>query len=209
MSSHAASSPGAELVARLHEVSVKPLDVARLLDALTPAERIQAIRQVGRSGQRRLYELAEGFRELCLEDLVPPNRAALATVRHHGRNTLPLFTRFEKRFCRPADAEPGRPDRLYGYNFQSTSFATGPGYFVARSHGIRSEVLIDYRELPAERPPGWPEIRGNERGLARLVYGGMVDTLRGVSEHVTIGSAARHGKDLGSWFLLCREDDRP
>ena len=26
-----------------------------------------------------------------------------------------------------------------------------------------------------------------------------------VSEHVTIGSAARQGKDLGSWFVLCRE----
>jgi hypothetical protein len=33
----------------------------------------------------------------------------------------------------------------------------------------------------------------------------MTDTLRRVSEHVTIGSAARKGKDLGSWFLLTRE----
>ena len=33
----------------------------------------------------------------------------------------------------------------------------------------------------------------------------MVDTLRRVSEHVTIGSAARKGKDMGSWFALCRE----
>jgi hypothetical protein len=33
----------------------------------------------------------------------------------------------------------------------------------------------------------------------------MVDTLRRVSEHVTIGSAARNGRDLGSWFILCRE----
>ena len=49
-------------------------------------------------------------------------------------------------------------------------------------------------------------IRSNERGLGRLVYGFMVDTLRRVSEHVTIGSAARKGKDLGSWFILCREE---
>jgi hypothetical protein len=33
----------------------------------------------------------------------------------------------------------------------------------------------------------------------------MIDTVRGVSEHVTIGSAARKGKDIGSWFILCRE----
>jgi hypothetical protein len=54
-------------------------------------------------------------------------------------------------------------------------------------------------------PDGWPEIRRNERGLSRFVYGFMVDTVRGVSEHVSIGSAARHGKDMGSWFILCRE----
>jgi hypothetical protein len=38
------------------------------------------------------------------------------------------------------------------------------------------------------------------------VYGFLVDTLRAVSEHVTIGSAARKGKDMGSWFILCREE---
>jgi hypothetical protein len=26
---------------------------------------------------------------------------------------------------------------------------------------------------------------------------------------VTIGSAARKGRDLGSWFALCREDSAP
>jgi hypothetical protein len=66
-------------------------------------------------------------------------------------------------------------------------------------------VLIDYRELPAEHPEGWPAIRPNDRGVSRFVYGFMVDTLRRVSEHVSIGSAARAGRDLGSWFILCRE----
>jgi hypothetical protein len=66
--------------------------------------------------------------------------------------------------------------------------------------------LVDYCSLPPERPHGWPPIRSNERGLSRLVYGFLLDTLRGVSDHVTIGSAARKGRDLGSWFALCRED---
>ena len=49
-------------------------------------------------------------------------------------------------------------------------------------------------------------VRANERLLlGRFVYGFMIDTLRRVSEHVTIGSAARKGRDMGSWFLLCRE----
>jgi hypothetical protein len=48
-------------------------------------------------------------------------------------------------------------------------------------------------------------VRSNERVPARFVYGFMVDRLRRVSQHVTIGSANRRGRDLGSWFLLCRE----
>jgi hypothetical protein len=38
------------------------------------------------------------------------------------------------------------------------------------------------------------------------VYGWMSDAMRRVSEHVSIGSAARHGKSLGTYFVLCRED---
>ena len=66
-------------------------------------------------------------------------------------------------------------------------------------------MWVDYNQVPPSQPEGWPEIASNNRGLPRLVFGFMVDTLRGVSEHVTIGSAARRGRDLGSWFVLCRE----
>ena len=59
--------------------------------------------------------------------------------------------------------------------------------------------------MPETHPDCWPEIRPNERGLSRFVYGYMVDTLRGVTEHVAIGSAARKGRVMGSWFVLCRE----
>ena len=82
---------------------------------------------------------------------------------------------------------------------------TGPGYFVAHEDPQRPEVWIDYTRVPGSHPESWPPLRGNESGLARFVYGFMVDTLRGVSEHVTIGSAARKGRDIGSWFVLCRE----
>jgi hypothetical protein len=147
----------------------------------------------------------DGFRPLRLVDLVPGRIEDFTPVRHYGRNTLPLFTLFEKRFCRPRGADREKPSELYGFNFQSMSFLTGPGYFVAHEDPGRPEVWVDYRSVPAEHPEGWPEIRVNERGLARFVYGHMVDTLRGVSEHVSIGSAARRGRDIGSWFVLCRE----
>jgi hypothetical protein len=179
--------------------------IARLLDSLEAGARVAAIRCLGRREQRALYAAAEGVFGLRLVDLVPESVPDLVAVRHHGRNTLPLFSFFEKRFCRPRGADPKKPALLYGFNFQSLAFATGPGYFVAREDPSRAEVRIDYGSLPPERPASWPRIRSNETGLARLVYGFLEDTVRRVSEHVCIGSAARRGRDLGSWFVLCRE----
>jgi hypothetical protein len=201
----AASDPGRELVALAIETSVDPRGIARFLDGLTQAERVVAVRALGRPEQRRLYAAVAGALPLHLADLVPAAAADLAPVRHYGRNTLPAFTLFEKRFCRPRGADRQKPGELWGYNHQSTAWLTGPGYFVAYEDPARPEVLIDYTRLPAGRAEGWPEVRGNERGLSRFVYGFMVDRLRRVSEHVTIGSAARHGRDIGSWFVLCRE----
>jgi hypothetical protein len=184
---------------------IRPAAAAELLDGMTHAQRVAAVRSLGRSEQRRLYEAVDGFRPVRLEHLVPPAVPDFKPVRHYGRNTLPLFTHFEKRFCRPTGADPVKPGELYGFNFQTLAPVTGPGYFIAREDPSRPEVLVDYNLVPPVHPDGWPDIRPNERGLSRFVYGYMIDTLRGVSEHVTIGSAARKGRDLGSWFILCRE----
>jgi len=195
----------AGFLALLREDPVKPAEVAVFLDGLAPEERVAAIRGAGRGAQRRLYAAVAGHGTVRLADLVPPSRAPLETVRHYGRNTLPLFTHFEKRFCRPPGQDAAAPAELWGFNFQTLQPVTGPGYFIAREDAARGEVLIDYTRVPATAPPGWPAPRRNEAGLSRFVYGFMVDRLRRVSEHVTIGSAARHGREMGSWFLLCRE----
>jgi hypothetical protein len=193
------------LLALLREATVKPIEVARVLDDMTHAERVTAVRSVGRAEQRRLYEAVSGFRELRMTDMVAADVPAMQPVRHYGKNTLPVFTHFEKRFTRPADADASAPAQLWGYNEGGARWITGPGYFVLRADAERGELLVDYNLVPPAHPPEWPEIRRNESGLARFVYGFMIDRLRGVSKHVTIGSAARKGKDLGSWFLLCRE----
>jgi hypothetical protein len=198
--------PAHELAARIAEEPLDVRKIAQLLDSLSHTARVAATRSLGRAQQRRLYAAAEGFLPVRLADLVPPGVGDQMPVRHFGKNTLPLFSHFEKRFCRPAGADAAKPGELYGFNFQALQGLTGPGYFVASEDPTRPEVWIDYRRVPPEAPAGWPAIRSNERGLARLVYGFMLDTLRRVSEHVTIGSAARHGKDLGSWFVLCRQD---
>lgn len=199
------SDPAQALGSLLREAVVKPHEVARALDTMSHGERVRAIRAVGRQEQRRLYEAVSGFRALAMTDMVAAATPAMTTVRHHGRNTLPVFQDFEKRFCRPPEADPQQPDRLWGYNFSPMGWLVGSGYFVLRPDAARGELLVDYNLLPSGRPPDWPAIRPNERGVSRFVYGFMIDTLRGVSQHVTVGSAARKGRDLGSWFLLCRE----
>jgi hypothetical protein len=199
------SDPVRAFLGPLREAVVKPIEVARVLDDMTHDERVRAIRAAGRSEQRRLYEAVAGLRALRMTDMVAASVPALTPVRHYGKNTLPAFTHFEKRFCRPADADPSAPAVLWGYNEGSSRWITGPGYFVLRPDAERGELLVDYNQVPPAHPPEWPAIRRNEQGLSRFVYGFMIDRLRGVSQHVTIGSAARKGKDLGSWFLLCRE----
>jgi len=199
------TNPADDLKGWLSEPTIVPETIARYLDALDPNPRVEAIRSLGRSEQRALYDGVAGFRAVRLNDLVPPAVDDFETVRHFGKNTLPAFSHFEKRFCRPRGEDRAKPIALYGFNFQTMAPITGPGYFVARDDEQRGEVLVDYNAVPDEHPEGWPSIRRNEKGLSRFVYGFMIDTLRGVSDHVTIGSAARRGKDLGSWFILCRE----
>jgi hypothetical protein len=205
MSTDAAADSAVEFSSRLAEPTIRLPALSDLFDGWTHAQRVAAVRSLGRTQQRRLYEAAAGFRPLRLEHLVPPSQPDFTPVRHYGKNTLPVFTHFEKRFCRPPGEDSVKPGELYGFNFQRMSPLTGPGYFVAREDANRAEVLVDYNVVPPDHPDGWPPIRSNEVGLSRFVYGFMIDTLRAVSEHVSIGSAARKGKDLGSWFILCRE----
>lgn len=182
--------------------------IAGLLDDLTHPIRTAVIRRFSRADQKGLYRRAEGFAPLSLADLVPPSRGDLEEVRHLGLNTLPAFRVFEKRFCRAAGEDREDPSALAGYNFQTMQPLTGPGYFVAVEDEATREVLVDYTRLPASTPADWPAVRSNEKGLSRFVYGFMVDRLRRVSEHVTIGSAARKGRELGSYFVLTREPGR-
>lgn len=199
------STAGSEVRERLRASTVDVAGLSRFLDSLAHEERVEATRELGRNEQRRLWEAVEGFAPLGLADLVPAETPAGATVRHFGKNTLPVFTHFEKRFTRPVSEDAVQPAELHGFNFQKLAPLSGPGYFVARASADRPEVLVDYHRVPEVRPEGWPPIRGNERGLSRFIYGFMIDTLRRVSEHVTIGSAARAGKDMGSWFVLSRK----
>lgn len=185
-----------------------PVDIDALAAAFDSAPHSQRIAAIGKFTpkiQRRLFDAATG-RVVTVADVVPADTPPLQEIIHHGQNTLPLFRSFQKRFCRPtAEHQPDNRDLLWGYNHQTLSGMTGPGYFVAYDDDDAGEVVIDYRELPAERPEHWPMIVDNKARLGRFVYAGMVDRLRRVSDHVTIGRAYKD-KPMNAYFTLVRQD---
>ena len=170
------------------------------LNQLSHSERLAVVRSLGKAPQAALFEAAKG-RVITIADVVPADAAPLKPVIHHGKNSLPLFTEFQKRFCRSSDSPE---TELWGYNHQTMAPITGPGYYVAHQHG--DEVAIDYTRLPDGKPESWPAIKPNGSGFSRLVYFNMIDYLRKVSDHVSIGRAVKGGKAMDNWFLLCRED---
>lgn len=179
--------------------------LSEVLDGLGHEGRVHTIRGWKKMRQAEIFDAAKGFRPLDLDFLVPPSVGELVEVIHDGQNTLPMFSHFQKRFTKLPSGEEAE---IGGYNHQSMSPFTGPGYFVCRkgTGEHEGELEIDYTKLPKHKPGSWPEIAPNEGGLASLVYGGMVDYLRGISTHVSIGRAYKGGKAMDAWFALVRKD---
>jgi hypothetical protein len=192
----------AELDALLQRGNIDMVDIAEQLDTMRPAERLASIRAFGPRAQARLYEAAKGARKLKLVDLVPADVAPLTQVIHEGKNSLPAFSSFAKIFCRPKPES----QELWGYNRSGlvVERVVGPGYYVAYE-GPGDEVLVDYTRLPNGKAPGWPDIIPNHERLSRFVYAGMIDALRAVSQHVSIGRAIKNGKVQDNWFVLARQ----
>lgn len=185
-----------------------PIDldkIATFLDELHHEGRVAAIRSLSGKQQARLFDAADGYRKISLEDFVPPCAGELEEIVHHGKNSLPAASLFEKRFTRPPAGHV--TTEIWGYNHQPMKTYTGPGYFVAYELPESGEVLIDYTRTPpagAPLPDGWPKIIPNSKRLSRFIYNGTQDVMRGVSEHVTVGRASRDGEPMPNYFALCR-----
>lgn len=178
--------------------------IGSALDAMSEEARVRAVLALGRRELSTLFEAAADSAPLTLADIVPADVPPLTEVIHEGKNSLPLFTRFQKRFCRP----PGEnPTELWGYNEQAMRAFTGPGYLVLH-FTPKGELVVDYGMLPPDKLPSWPKIIPNSARLSRFIYNGTVDVLRRVSHHVTIGRAYRADKPMDAWFALARRDAR-
>ena len=195
-SAPAASSASTSLD-RLLEARASAGEIEAYLDGLAPAARLEEVLAVTGRGVRRLYEAVEGGAPPSLEELVPTGTEGVLI--YEGRNSLAAFSRFQKRFVRKGGL-------VLGYNHQSMSFVTGPGYFVVHppsgsgEHG--KELDFDYTTPPPSEPAGWPAYKPNEHGLSRFVYGHMHDYVRRVARGVVVGKAYRHGKEQDAYFSL-------
>ncbi len=173
--------------------------VERFLDGLDHQGRVQATRTLARRLFAPLFAAA-GHKPMSPDSFVPEGTPPLSPVVHEGINNLPTFRGFKKVLFRDeAGALAGRNDLIW-------EFFSGPGYYVVEPQAPGAkEIVLDYTRLPAKTPAGWPALRGNDGPFSSIVFGGLRDTMRFVSKHVSIGRVSRRGKEKPQYFILVRE----
>jgi hypothetical protein len=96
------ATPDATLKELLSPERPDAAKVREFLDGLDHAGRMTAVTALqGQTYQAKLYDIARGAPPVTLDQLVPADFPALREVIWHGKNSLPMFTLFQKRFCRP------------------------------------------------------------------------------------------------------------
>lgn len=156
---------------------------------------------------RTLFESLDDQVPARVEDFAPSKPHA--TVIYEGRNSMPLFSRFQKRFAFRVATSTTGPRELIGYNHHTWSALTGPGCYIVRGPSADEPFpqcsFFDYRVSNlAPTPAGWPAFQPNDRGFSQLVYGGMVDYVRALSPLAVAGIAYVKGKPQGAHFVLVR-----
>jgi hypothetical protein len=192
----AVASSMTETFASLVQKSAPLDDITKHLDALDLRRRIDEVREVGGALQAKLWEIARGKGAIDIAAFV---EGTAKTNIYEGKNSLPLFTHFQKRFHRADSGE------IAGYNHNDAllTLFVGPGYFTVEP-ADNGELLFDYTRIPIKRPPEWPAIHENKGLIAGIVYGRMQDYVRFVSKSTVIGAAFIGKKSRNSYFLLTR-----
>jgi len=194
----ASSTTAASSLSGLLQAKASAKEIESFLDGLSPSARLEQVLSITGSGVGRLYHAVADAPPIPLEEFIP--QSTKGTLIYEGRNSLPLFTRFQKRFARGPEGE------VVGYNHQTMSIVTGPGFFVVKppsgqgEHG--KELLFDYTERPPFIPEGWPAFKSNESGFSRFVYRNMKDYCRRVARGVVVGKAYELDVDRHAYFSL-------
>jgi hypothetical protein len=194
----ASSASTASSLAGLLRDKASAKEIESFLDGLSASARLEQVLSITGAGVGRLYHAVADAPPIPLEEFIP--QSTKGTLIYEGRNSLPMFTRFQKRFARGPSGE------VVGYNHQTMSIVTGPGFFVVKppsgqgEHG--KELLFDYTERPSFIPDGWPAFKPNESGLSRFVYRNMKDYCRRVARGVVVGKAYELDVDRHAYFSL-------
>ena len=168
---------------RQHLIELDPGPVHEECLALSPAE------------LRTLWQRASA------DEVRPQARLVTgASAVYVGRNSLRLFSSFEKWFARLGD-------HVVGCNRHPLSSFIGPGYFSVVERG--TDLEFDYSVVPSEAPTGWPRPAANTRLMARPVYGGLLDRVVWLTASTLIGAAFRDTRPLDSYFILVRSAELP
>ena len=178
------------LTALLDRKDVAVGEIVGHVSSLTQAERVHECLALTAAHQRRLWEVAS------TSDLPSGELTNGRTVVFAGRNSLRLFSRFEKWFCRLDGS-------VVGCNRHVLGPLIGPGYFTVRTDNS-GKLMFDYGTVPSHAPPSWPRVSANSGFLARSVYGDLLDRVAWVSPDVLIGAAFRRDRPMDSYFVLTR-----
>jgi len=177
--------------------------VTAYLKPLSHEQKSNEALSLNKKCQARLWVLAKDGSPLDLNYLVPKDAKSLDPQPFDGKNSLPVFTRFQKVFYRTPDGLIG------GYNNSSAAPLIGWGYYIAEPNPkTNKELAVNYTKLPKDKPAGWPAIKPNTAFPTIFVYGNMIDYLRRVDDEVLIGKAFRQGKEMENYFVLIRHAPR-
>lgn len=167
------------------------------MNGLSSGRRLDEMLSIKHGAVGKLYRAVSDAPAIGKNDFLPEGTKDGEMVIFEGRNSLPAFSRFQKRFVR-------RDGVIVGYNHQSVSPITGPGFFLlAESDSfLPKEVLFDYTQKPPFFPEMFPAYRPNDVGLSNLVYANMKDYCRPVAKGVVVGAAFKKGKAQHAYFSL-------
>lgn len=177
--------------------------IAKHLNGLTGDKRNWEVCELGKARQVKLWAIAGSKpHPMDLGWLMPKDAKPYQPYPFDGKNSLPLYKRFQKVFYKCKDGS------IAGFNNSPASWITGPGYYVTEMFSGRDgDVGVNYQKVPGTKPEGWPAIRPNTAFPTNFIYGGMIDYLRWVSEDVCIGRAYRNGTSpTPNYFMLARTD---
>ncbi|HZS35220.1 MAG TPA: hypothetical protein VFF06_00260, partial [Polyangia bacterium] len=107
MTTAAAVSTTPSFADLLGQDSITQPQLAAHLDALDAEERVRQCRALSGKAQKRLWQVCADAAVFTLDDLIPSAIADGQTVIYAGKNSLAMFTHFEKRFTRQGGAVVG------------------------------------------------------------------------------------------------------